>query len=130
LYGAAIAVSEQTLLSLEDPTRYHFRFVDKVQVKGKQEAVSVYEIFDGDDQNSIAAKLKTRPAFQKGLRYYQSRCFQEAALCFKKVLAHNPADKAAHLYLERSTHFLTHGVPDNWTGVATLTEKFGHGRGE
>jgi adenylate cyclase len=130
LYGAAITISEQTLLSLEDPTRYYFRFVDKVQVKGKQEAVSVYEIFDGDKSDSIAAKLKTRPSFQEGLRFYQNRCFEEASACFKKVLAHNPADKAAGLYLQRSSHFLLHGVPEDWTAVATLTEKFGHGRGE
>jgi adenylate cyclase len=130
LYGAAIAISEQTLLNLEDPTRYYFRFVDKVQVKGKQEAVSVYEIFDGDDHNSIAAKLQTRPTFQEGLRFYQNRRFQEASACFQNVLAHHPADKAAGLYLQRSTHFLIHGVPDDWTGVATLTEKFGHGHGQ
>jgi class 3 adenylate cyclase len=129
LYGAAITISEQTLLNLEDPTRYCFRFVDKVQVKGKQEAVSVYEIFDEDPAEMVAAKLETRPVFQEGLRLYQGRKFCAASKRFHQVLAYNPDDKAARLYLQRAAHFLAHGVPEDWSGVATLSEKLGHGLG-
>jgi adenylate cyclase len=127
LYGAAIMLSEQTLLNLEDPMRYCFRFMDKVQVKGKQEVVSVYEIFDEDSAETVAAKLATRPAFQEGLRLYQGRNFKAARDRFEEVLAYNPHDQAAQLYLRRAAHFLAQGAPDNWTGVATVTEELGHG---
>ena len=48
LYGVSLLVSSHVLFDLEDPNSYNYRFMDKVKLKGKEEAVSVYEVFDGD----------------------------------------------------------------------------------
>ena len=122
-YGASIVVSEDSLADLDQPTHYNYRFLDKVQVKGKRESTSVFEIFDGDGAQLIAMKLNNRSNFEKGLHHYQGREFSEAKSYFEQVLMHNPADKAAWLYLERTAHFLKYGVPPDWEGVEALTEK-------
>jgi two-component system sensor histidine kinase ChiS len=36
LYGAGIALSGQTLISLDQITKYHYRFLGKIKVKGKK----------------------------------------------------------------------------------------------
>lgn len=54
IYGASILISQNTLFDLEQPSQYHFRFLDRVQVKGRQEPVSVFEIFSGDSEEMIA----------------------------------------------------------------------------
>jgi len=123
LYGASIVISEQSLFSLERPTRYHFRFLDRVQVKGKTDPVSVFEVFDGDSAEMIDLKLKTRTDFEKGLLHYHSEEFVEAQAFFKTVLDQNPEDKAASLYLKRAAYFIKYGAPVDWEGVEALTEK-------
>lgn len=119
-YGASIIISEQTLRCLEDPTRYHFRFVDKVQVKGKRDAVSVLEIFDGSEEALVTLQLQTRDEFEEGLLLYRSKKFAEASVRFNKVLEWNADDKAARIYLQRSAHFMVHGVPADWNGVEAV----------
>ena len=119
-YGASIIISEQTLKGLKDPDRYRFRFLDKVQVKGKQEPVSIYEVFDGDLEAAVALKLKTKPDFEEGLRLYQDRKFAEASVKFNRVVEHNPEDRAAQLYLQRAAHLMVQGVPPDWRGVEDL----------
>ncbi len=123
LYGAGIIISEQSLFSLDRPAAYQFRFLDRVQVKGKNDPVSVFEIFDGDPAELVALKLRTRTDFEKGLLHYHSEEFAEAQTFFKAVLEQNSDDKAASLYLKRATDFLTYGVPTDWGGIEALTEK-------
>ena len=123
MYGVSTVISEQTLDHLQNPERYHFRFLDRVRVSGKTEPVSVFEILDGETEEGIALKLSTKPDFEQGLRLYYDRKFAEASVNFSHVLEQNPADQAARFYLQRSAHFMVHGVPLEWTGVETLDEK-------
>lgn len=123
LYGVAITVSEQTLQRLPDSGKYHFRCLGWVQVKGKQQPVSVFEVFDGDPAGMMERKLRTKPDFEEGLYLYQSRKFAEASVKFNQVVEQMPDDRASRLYLERAAHFLVHGVPPDWAGVEALREK-------
>jgi two-component system sensor histidine kinase ChiS len=121
IYGSSITLSETTFSHLEDPDKYKHRFVDKVQVKGKEETVSVHEVFDGDPQPVVELKEQTKESFEEGLRLYYDRRFSEASVQFNQVLQKNPEDKATRIYLERSAHYMVKGVPDDWTGVEKLT---------
>lgn len=123
IYEAGIVISAQTLARLPDPSQYNLRFVDKVQVKGKKEVVSVFEILDGAQETMKELKLLTKPDFEEGLHLYHDRRFAEASVRFNRVLNQNPQDKAAQIHLRRAAHLMVHGVPPNWTGVETLTEK-------
>ncbi len=123
LYAASILVSERTLFSLDNPTGYHFRFLDKVKVKGKKEPVSVFEIFDGNPPDIFDLKLQTRTDFEKGLLHYYSHELDEAQTFFTQVLDTHPNDKAAQLYQQRVEYLLQHGIPDDWDGIESLTDK-------
>jgi predicted ATPase/class 3 adenylate cyclase/tRNA A-37 threonylcarbamoyl transferase component Bud32 len=123
LYGAAIIVSERTLFCVDHPDRYNFGFMDQVKVKGKKDPVSVFEILDGHTEEVRELKLKTRADFEQGIFYYHNREFHLAMEAFNRVLAIDPEDKAAQLYLQRSGNFLEYGVPVDWQGIEALTEK-------
>lgn len=122
-FGASLLMSEYTLRELPEETSYHIRFLGKVQVKGKNRAVAVYEIYDGDPEEVVEIKLKTTPHFEQGLCYYFDKEFAEAAVMFKNVLKDNPTDKTAKLYLERSAHFMVHGAPEGWQGIEAMESK-------
>jgi two-component system sensor histidine kinase ChiS len=119
-FGAGIVISHATLLEVGRPDAYHTRFLGNVQVKGKQEVVPVYEIYDGDAGQVIARKQETRQDFEAGLRAYLQKDFSNACMYFNAVLEVIPDDKAAQLYRQRSTRFLLSGAPAEWAGYETL----------
>jgi len=123
IYGVSIVISKQTLQKLPHSDRYHRRFLGKVQVKGKENFISVFEIYDSDPEFMIELKLKTKADFEQGLEYYFSKEFAEAIVCFKNVLKINPDDKTASLYLQRSARFVVEGVAENWKGVEAMDSK-------
>ncbi len=123
LYGASIVISADMFQRIEQRERYLYRFVDKVQVNGKREPVSVYEVFDADEETQRAAKEETRQLFQEGLERYYARAFSEASVRFHKVLERNATDRAARMYLERAGRLMVQGVPSDWDGVERLSEK-------
>ncbi|TGK62454.1 guanylate cyclase [Leptospira wolffii] len=101
VYGSRIAVSESTVEEVKKEGRFNFRFLDRVKVKGKQKPVSVYEVFDGDEPEQQDLKIKTRDAYEKGVKAFYSHAFDEAKIQFEKVISLFPEDKATQLYLKR-----------------------------
>jgi adenylate cyclase len=61
--------------------------------------------------------------FRTGLVKYRQRKWQDAISEFTEVLALNPNDKAAKLYVERSEHFRDNAPPDDWEGVWVMQDK-------
>ncbi len=100
IYGASIIISGQTLFSLEDLSRYHYRFLGQVQVKGKTELVAVFEVFDAEVTQIKELKLQTKTEFEKGVMLYHEKEFQEACQIFQKILEINSVDKAAQFYVQ------------------------------
>ncbi len=122
-YGVNIILSEESRGRLQNPEDFHFRYLGRVQVKGKHQPVNIYECIDGDHVDTVARKLATREIFEKGLRQYYQKDFKFAHDAFEQVLSRNAHDTAARLFLQRSSRYLTDGVPDNWTGVEAMQFK-------
>ena len=122
-YGARILLSEDSLKQLPDPTKFHLRYLGLVQVKGKKQAVNLYECFDGDPKSIIEGKISTLSLFQGGLEHYFNRNFEEAVLLFEEITKKVPKDHAATLFLNRSKSYAITGVDDNWNGVEMMKSK-------
>ena len=100
-YGVALLITQHTFDRLTNPADYAIRVVDRVQVKGKSEWVTVYEVFDADLPEIKAGKLATLQVFAEALSLYNMNSFREAAGLFADCLRPNPGDKVARIYLER-----------------------------
>jgi hypothetical protein len=102
MYGTPLLITEQTYQQLEDPTQYHIRVIDRVQVKGKSQLVTVYEVFDADPSEVVELKLTTLNDFNQGFtRYHQQKEGDDWRPFFEKVLKINPYDESAKIYLKR-----------------------------
>jgi len=95
----------------------------KVVVHGKSKPISVYEVFSGDPESLQNLKKETLRDYENGLRSYFDRNFTEALASFKKVLARNPADKAAKIYFERCKQYIENGVTGDWQGIEKMLTK-------
>ena len=120
-YGAQILVSEYTYKKLRGT--YRARDIDLVVVKGKTQPVGVYEILDHHTDDTFPHLVECLGHFRDGLAKYRGRAFGPARELFEKVLALNPGDKAAKLYLERCRILTDAPPPPDWSGVWVMEEK-------
>ena len=121
IYGSSIIISQDTLIKLNNPSHYNYRFLDIVKVRGKSEAVYIFEILDGDPDDIRQLKIKTKDSFAKGVNLYKSQHFNEALATFEDVLSINIHDQTARLYINRCKNFIKNGVPADWDGIESIS---------
>ncbi|XDD49705.1 adenylate/guanylate cyclase domain-containing protein [Leptospira sp. WS92.C1] len=121
LYGCDIIVSEQALFRMSNPDKFHYRLLDTVNVKGKSDHVSVFEIFDGLSDVDLRLRLDTKGLFEKGIDLYRAQEFKESFSHFQDVLRLNPNDTAAKLFVLRCEQAIQFGVHENWDSISKLT---------
>ncbi|HMV43262.1 MAG TPA: adenylate/guanylate cyclase domain-containing protein [Leptospiraceae bacterium] len=123
LYGITIMISEDTLLKVENIEIYKYRLLDNVVVKGKQNSIRVYQIFEGMSEREEELLQATKLSFELGIEAYLGRRFTEALELFQNVANVYPEDVPTQIYLKRCNKSITEGVSDDWTGIERMTEK-------
>ncbi len=102
-YGVSMLISHHTFQFLPDSNQYAIRLIDRVQVKGKSETVSIFEVFDADPPETYEGKVATRTMFEEALLLYHWQKLRDAERLFAECLRRNPTDKAAQIYQQRCT---------------------------
>ncbi|MDY6993317.1 MAG: adenylate/guanylate cyclase domain-containing protein, partial [Pseudomonadota bacterium] len=111
IYGVSLLMTELTYAHIQDPSRYNIRLLDRVQVKGRSQPVSVYEVFDADPEAVIRLKLKTLADFEQGFHAYHQQQFDKAQSFFAQVVAVNRYDEAARVYLSDCNKKISMQIP-------------------
>ena len=122
-YSTSFIITAATKEALADASRYNIRFLDKVQVKGKQKPLSLYEVYDADLPPFRAFKQESQQQYEQAVQHYYSQEFSEAQSLLLKILKKNPDDKLVLHHLTKATQCLENGVTENWTDVTIMTCK-------
>jgi two-component system sensor histidine kinase ChiS len=101
IYGAGIIVSEMTIANLENLEDFDFRFLGRVEVKGKKEPAPIYEIFNLDPPEVRKKKIETKVEFEMAIYSFFSGEKEKAFEMFQKVFSINKYDLAAYYYMQR-----------------------------
>ncbi len=101
IYNAPLLISHHTLSRLDEPIKYALRWIARVQVRGKEEKVSVFEVFEADPPDQKQAKLETKPIFESALLNYYQENIEEAIFMFENCIKINSSDRTARAYLEK-----------------------------
>ena len=99
--GASILMSEETLNRLPHADRYAYRFLGKILVKGKKEAIKIYEIYEADEPELKTFKTETKSLFEKAVRLCDRGHNKEARDILEDLQEKNSADNAVRLLLFR-----------------------------
>jgi len=102
---------------------FAYRYLGKVKVKGKDKALKIYDLYEGETVVIRELKAQTKLHFEQGIMHYFSREFGKAAECFKRVLQVHENDKAAQYYLDKSVEYIVNGVVEAWSGVEEIMIK-------
>lgn len=105
-FKAPLLVSKETLMRLDNPSKYLCRYLGRARVKGKQETVSIYEIFDNDPEQIRRLKMETRQSFECALYHYYAEDYRSAAEEFSSVLSSFPDDTIAAFFLDDCENIL------------------------
>lgn len=122
-YGVNLMISEYTLAKLgQKASEFRMRPLDLVQVKGKTQAVKIFEVIPNWSVWSREDALleKFTEAYE---RQYLQKNFTRAHDSFTEILAAIPGDKATARLLKMSENFLKNPPPENWDGVTVFTTK-------
>jgi len=107
-YGTGILASETTRQECGDGVL--FREVDRVAVKGRETPVAVFQPLGlTADLGSTDAALSQE--FAEALNLYRQGKFSEAAASFGNILAQNPGDAPAQVFLKRCREFQGRRIP-------------------
>ncbi|USQ13734.1 GAF domain-containing protein [Legionella lytica] len=120
-YGAHLLISEFTYERLK--STYRMRPIDKVIVKGKNKAVSIYEVINFYDQNVFPHQIDVITHFNNGIEFYNCAQWDKAISCFDAALALHPNDKPSSVYIERCKILKEQPVDPEWCGVWKMLSK-------
>lgn len=115
VYGTRILVGEGTLAYLEGG--FDLRPIDRIRVKGKRQAVAIFELLEEPLAPELAA------LFEAALACYRQRNWQQAAAVFRRFLSARRDDGPSRVYLERCEAFRCNPPPDDWDGTFEMLGK-------
>ncbi|MDH5579864.1 MAG: adenylate/guanylate cyclase domain-containing protein, partial [Betaproteobacteria bacterium] len=99
-----------------------FKEIDRIKVKGKDEAVSIYEPL-GLDGEVERAQLDEIKLWHQTLRAYRAQQWDQVEVSLLNLQRMHPGRELYALYAERVTQFRRSPPPAGWDGVTSFDEK-------
>jgi adenylate cyclase len=118
-YGVGILVGESTRRAVNDVV---FREIDRVKVKGKHEAVAIYEPI-GLESEVDAQKREELGLWDQALSAYRAQQWDRAEAGLADLRSANPGCKLYEVYAGKIAGFRRTPPPEGWGGVTTFDEK-------
>ncbi|WP_396588749.1 CHASE2 domain-containing protein [Bermanella sp. R86510] len=117
-YGAKILIGEETYDAIDG---FVCRFVDRIVVKGKAQAIRVYEPLGLDSDVSDEIKIEIQD-YQQAYQRYLAKDWDQASTLFQQLYDVNPL-KLYKVYLERIAELRNQTLPEDWDGTFVHTSK-------
>jgi len=131
-YHQSLIVSEYVYNFAKDD--FIFRKVDSVRVKGKDQPVglyTVYESYSGEEKEDTPQMLvinrEALDLYNKGIKLYGIKEWKTAEQYFKNAYSiskmEGKDDYLSSMYLTRISELLENPPPENWDATITMTDK-------
>jgi class 3 adenylate cyclase len=122
-YGVSTTISAFTFNALDRPEAFLLREIDTVRVKGKQEAVTVYEVFDSDAGKVRDAKRETLERYNEGVALFKQEKWRECQRLFSALKVKMPGDRVVQMCEEKSRMFMENPPKPGSLPVTRFVEK-------
>lgn len=121
-YQTFLMISEATYNALT-PDRFRTRILDVIKVKGKSQAVKVFEVYGETTDTLPPDVLEYYQIYQTGFDAYLARDFTRAIERFAVALQLRPNDPAAKWLISRIVALNPAELPEDWDGSVALSSK-------
>lgn len=120
VYGTSILISQVTAKRLGN--QFALRELDQVRVKGKEDAVTVFELL-GLKDDLDQGRFKLLSTFETGIIQYRAKEWEKAAETFSQALSLFPEDEPSQFYLDRVKDLLRNPPTSEWNPITVFTTK-------
>lgn len=122
-YGVQLNISEYTknAIPADLAKEFTFRTLDKVKVKGKENAVTIYEVLH--PTHPLINEREALELYEQSFQMYLSQKFVDAAANFKALAQKFPDDPSFERMLKMCADFLEVPPAPNWDGSYTHKSK-------
>lgn len=118
-YGIDIITTEFTQA---DQTRFIFRLLDRVRVKGKQSTITLYEVICSKEE-ATPDILHELELYSKALNDYFLQKWDQALDILEQLQKAHPHKKIYKIFLQRIGEFKINPPPLDWNGVYEHLQK-------
>ena len=118
-YGVKFLIGEETYDHIEG---FLCRLIDKVQVKGKEQPIRIYEPLCLQEEASPEL-LKLVEDYHAAYDHYVKQEWDKAQACFKALEEQETNNLLYTVYLERIENLRNHDLPADWDGTFRHTTK-------
>lgn len=119
-YGTYIMISENTYERVMD--KYFVRQLDSIRVKGKKNAVNVFELIE--EKENIDEYTENIVSLNKmGIHFYKMMEWEKSKEYFEEILKIKKDDIVAQMYIKRCIFFKNNPPDKDWDGVYTMETK-------
>lgn len=123
-YGVEILISDTLLNHIRDTSKYKYRVIDTVIVKGKNESVKLIEILNPATKKGYDFILQNEAKFEKAMELYKKKAIKKALLIFEELNSGlKDSDKVYSIYVERCNKLLKSEIPEDWNEITKFDEK-------
>ena len=118
-YGVKLLIGEQTHAGLNGIL---CRQVDKVQVKGKEEPICIYQPLCMEAEASSELKARVEE-YHRAYAHYLRQEWDAAEPLFQELQRLDPETQLYGIYLQRIAELRRKNLPENWDGTYRHTSK-------
>jgi len=121
-YGCSIIVSQDMIHHLKNDDEIFWRELDTITVKGKEQPLTIYEIFTcfPDEYQEKFQQLVN--LFHQGLNLYKKQEWEQAVPLFQQC-HQTYRDKISGIYVDRCLHYQKNPPTSAWRGVHIFDHK-------
>ncbi len=122
-YGVQLNISEYTKNAIPDELQkeFIFRTLDKVKVKGRESALTIYEVLHST--HHLIKNAEALADYELAFSFYQQSKFHEASEMFMGLHTKFPEDKSFERMLHRCQEFIAVPPSSDWDGSYAHTSK-------
>ena len=120
-YGCLLLIGGDTVKHC-DPKEFFFLKIDSLVAKGKTDAVDIYTVLDGMNENS---DRKSQRLHEQMHEAYVAQKFEEAIWHCERLMRHfdGKMEKYYTMWIERCEYQKTQDLPEDWDGRFIATTK-------
>ncbi|TAK75883.1 MAG: adenylate/guanylate cyclase domain-containing protein, partial [Gammaproteobacteria bacterium] len=106
-YECRLLISDSTYKLLIKPERFEVRFIGRTAIRGKEQEIGLWEVYNGDPDELRYAKLAIAKHYNEAIVLYNEGAYQKALGLFQRCLLNLPHDKPIQKYIESCQKLLS-----------------------
>lgn len=96
-----VIISKECVEKIQNVDRFFIRSIGSIKIKGKSQAVPLYELFNGDEAKIRDYKLQTKEVFEKAIALLHSGERDKGKFMLKEICNDVCIDSVVRMYLEK-----------------------------